>query len=84
MVPGSFAILKRGDQTIWTVHETLRKGFHTTGPTRSPTPSRSHVPAAHDRYNAVASLTQGRCVVVRHVRQLSRTYPTATRCDNGT
>lgn len=31
MVPGSFAIFKRGDQTIWTVHETLRKGFHMTG-----------------------------------------------------
>lgn len=31
MLPGSLAIFKPGDQTVWTVHETLRKGFHMAG-----------------------------------------------------
>jgi len=29
--PGSLAVFKPGDRTIWTVHETLRKGFHMSG-----------------------------------------------------
>ena len=37
LVPGSVAIFKQGDQTTWTVHEALRKGYHMAGlnsPTR--------------------------------------------------
>src|SRR5258708_18799927 len=37
LVPGSVAIFKQGDQTTWTVHEALRKGYHMSGlnsPTR--------------------------------------------------
>ncbi len=33
--PGTAGIFKPGDRTVWTVHETLRKGFHkdlTTAP----------------------------------------------------
>ncbi|MFF1831442.1 cupin domain-containing protein [Paenarthrobacter sp. NPDC058040] len=28
LVPGTAGIFKAGDQTTWTIHETLRKGFH--------------------------------------------------------
>jgi len=31
LVPGSVAIFKPGDRTTWTVHETLRKGYHMAG-----------------------------------------------------
>ncbi|OCB09108.1 hypothetical protein A5717_25295 [Mycolicibacterium porcinum] len=41
MVPGSFVIFKPGDHTIWTVHETLRKGFHMAGLNQMPTTDES-------------------------------------------
>jgi len=31
LVPGSVVIFKPGDRTTWTVHETLRKGYHMAG-----------------------------------------------------
>jgi uncharacterized protein len=36
MVPGTVAIFKPGDQTTWTVHETIRKGFHSGGSPAAP------------------------------------------------
>lgn len=32
LVPGDMAFFARGDRSVWTIHETLRKGFHADSP----------------------------------------------------
>lgn len=36
LVPGSLAHFERGLESVWTIHETLRKGFHALSPTPLP------------------------------------------------